>query len=86
MEPLKENGVDSELIEYAKNVTIFSKFPKPFQPSPMEIFQWQSVCKLAIELFLGSWRVAQRPGKAAICYPVVAIRETIFGQNIQSKF
>ena len=47
----------------------------------MNFFLVQSVSKIAIGPLVGSRWFAQRPEKAATCHPVVAIKETIFGQK-----
>ena len=47
----------------------------------MNFFLERSVSKIAIGPLVGSRWFAQRPEKAATCHPVLAIKETIFGQK-----
>ena len=81
-DPLKEARADSELIGYAQKVTNFPFFLNSFNRTVGSLFG----CKMFLkELMNTCWQAGVLRGgnkKQLEGYPVVAIKETIFGKNI----
>ena len=81
-DPLKEARVDSELIGYAQKVTNFPTFSNSFNRAVGSLFG----CKMFLKELLNTcWIVGVLRGgnkKQLEGYPIVVIKETIFGQNV----